>query len=991
MANFFRSLLSPPNFPGDEEKSRKAALLQSILLIAMAATIFYTLSTLFTHEKPAAYLAVGTGVCIFWLVGMWLIRRGHIGAATNGFTLATWFFLTIIAWFGNGYENPIVTAFFLLITFAGLAISSQVSLLVAILSVLTVIGLALAGAWQILPPAFFPSTGGSSIVMLTIGFLGMSGILFLVNQGIQKVQAQQEQTARELRERSATLSALLEAIPDTIFRISPEGIWLDYIPSSSFETLLPPEEFLGRSLEATLPAELAATTRRYLEMTLSTGQTQTYEYSLSQGYYEARMALDQGNNVVALVRNVTVRVQSRVEREQLMAALERGNAQLRTAAEVSKTCSGIFNPDALVEKAVNLIQQGLAVYYAGLFLVDPKTQLAVLRGGSGNQGREMLAAGHSLPLDGQSMVSWCIRNNQARIAQQTTRDTVWLQNPYLPETRSELALPLVSRDQVIGALTVQSAMENAFTENDIAILQAMAEQLAISVDNANLFTELQYELAERKKAEVALRSSEERFQKIFRSSPVIITIRDLDGHYISVNDTFTKDLGYTFDEIAGKTVDEMGYIVSQKEWGQAQENLARNGSFADLVVEVRRKDGEHVFRLMNSEITTLDGEPRVLTTSMDITERKKSEEALKASEEKFSKAFHALSSAAFIQRARDHQYLEVNEAFCSLTGYDREEVLNSTVMKLSIFPGPGIMEIVEKSLLGSGRLQSHEFTFMKKGGKTGTGLLSVDQITVNREPCYLVLIQDITQQKLAALERDRLIQELSAKNAELERFTYTVSHDLKSPLVTIRGFTGYLEQDMQSGDIERLKSDVKRISGAAEKMQRLLDELLELSRIGRLVNPPEEIPFEEIAREAASLVEGQLKKGRVNLQIAGDLPIVYGDRVRLVEVVQNLLDNAIKFMGEQPQPLIEIGAISLPGQGPIFFVKDNGIGIPPAYQERVFRLFDKLDPASEGTGVGLALVKRIVEVHGGKVWLESEGTGKGTTFLFTLPRREAGQ
>ncbi len=234
-------------------------------------------------------------------------------------------------------------------------------------------------------------------------------------------------------------------------------------------------------------------------------------------------------------------------------------------------------------------------------------------------------------------------------------------------------------------------------------------------------------------------------------------------------------------------------------------------------------------------------------------------------------------------------------------------------------------------------------------------------------------------------DRETLYDELEKRNAELERFTYTVSHDLKSPLITIRGFLGYLEEDIRSGNTNRLKADIRRIGDAADKMQRLLNELLELSRIGRLMNPPQEVSFEDLVHEAVELVHGQISDGGVKVVIAPDLPVVYGDRARLTEVMQNLLDNAVKFMGNQPQPRVEVGSDGLDETGkPILFVRDNGIGIPPQYQNRVFGLFDKLDPHSPGTGIGLALVKRIVEVHEGRIWVDSEGDGKGSTFYFTI-------
>jgi PAS domain S-box-containing protein len=246
--------------------------------------------------------------------------------------------------------------------------------------------------------------------------------------------------------------------------------------------------------------------------------------------------------------------------------------------------------------------------------------------------------------------------------------------------------------------------------------------------------------------------------------------------------------------------------------------------------------------------------------------------------------------------------------------------------------------------------------------------------------------RDITERKRADAERERLIQELETRNAELERFTYTVSHDLKSPLITMRGFLGYLEKDALAGNTERMRTDISRIADATDKMDRLLRELLELSRIGRVMNPPVQVPFEEIAREAVGLVAGRLKEREIRVKIAAGMPVVYGDRVRLVEVVQNLVDNAAKFMGSQPAPLVEIGVRAEERNGkPVFFVRDNGIGIEPRYQAKIFGLFDKLDPNSEGTGIGLALVKRIIEVHGGTIWIESEGSGRGAAFCFTLP------
>ncbi len=244
-------------------------------------------------------------------------------------------------------------------------------------------------------------------------------------------------------------------------------------------------------------------------------------------------------------------------------------------------------------------------------------------------------------------------------------------------------------------------------------------------------------------------------------------------------------------------------------------------------------------------------------------------------------------------------------------------------------------------------------------------------------------ITDITARREAEAERERLIADLEAKNTELERFTYTVSHDLKSPLVTIGAYAGLLEKHVRDGDMERFTGDVARIQRAGERMRRLLDELLELSRIGRVVSPPEDVSLRDLAHEAAALVKGRLSERSVDIRIAEELPMVRGDRVRLLEVMLNLIDNAAKFVSAGQDPRIEVG-VSAGQPAPSFLVRDNGIGIDPQHQERVFGLFDKLDSGSEGTGVGLALVRRIVEAHGGRVWIESAGRGQGTTFHVSL-------
>ncbi len=226
---------------------------------------------------------------------------------------------------------------------------------------------------------------------------------------------------------------------------------------------------------------------------------------------------------------------------------------------------------------------------------------------------------------------------------------------------------------------------------------------------------------------------------------------------------------------------------------------------------------------------------------------------------------------------------------------------------------------------------------------------------------------------------------LEAKNEELERFIYTVSHDLKSPLVTIRGFVGLLEKDIAAGDAERVARDLERIQGATERMDRLLNDLVRLSRVGRQLDLSGAVALGELAREAVVRVARPIRERGVDVRIAEALPGVVGDRQQLLEVLHNLLGNAVKFMGEQGEPRVEIGHRP-DGDRVVCTVRDNGIGIDARHHDRIFGLFERLDGQREGTGIGLALVKRIVELHGGEVWVESEGVGSGSTFCFSLLR-----
>jgi len=304
-----------------------------------------------------------------------------------------------------------------------------------------------------------------------------------------------------------------------------------------------------------------------------------------------------------------------------------------------------------------------------------------------------------------------------------------------------------------------------------------------------------------------------------------------------------------------------------------------------------------------------------------------------------------------------------------------------------LFPGESRTVAIDRATttLKEGGTTSFEAQMELPGGpvlwySVHLGPIRVDEDIVGAS----LLCIDITERRRARHEREALIRELGLRNSELERYTYTASHELKTPLITIRSFAGLVEREAAALKSDRIQAHATRIANAASRMNERLGALLTLARLGRIADPTQTLSLTVLANEAVDLCAGALTFGGVAVKVQAGMPEVRVDRVRFVEVFQNLIENAIKFTRNQGAATIEIGMRGEGGER-TFFVKDNGIGIAPRFHEKVFGLFDKLDPKSDGSGVGLAVVRRIVEVHGGRIWIESEGPGHGTTFCFTQP------
>lgn len=507
-----------------------------------------------------------------------------------------------------------------------------------------------------------------------------------------------------------------------------------------------------------------------------------------------------------------------------------------------------------------------------------------------------------------------------------------------------------------------------------------------------------------KQAEITLRQNEERNRGFIENSSQGIYLCEFDEpmpidlpedeqivalstgcHFAFCNDVFARMYGFeSGEEMLGMRAIELYQTHDNEANVEFLQSMIRNGyQVIDEISEEFDRHGQRVVFANNCLGIVEDGYlTRVWGTQLDVTDRVQAERAVQASEERFRTL---VSSAPLCIHEIDLEgrLQSMNIAGLKMMGMDQEnDVVGADYLgAVCEADRDRIAALFDEAREGTA--SEFEFTASQDAGARSFSSSFIPIVAPDGQVERLMgITEDITDRKLAETERENLITELGQKNAELERFTYTVSHDLKSPLVTIGGFLGMLERDLAEQNLDTVHEDIREIAGAADVMKQLLDQLLDLSRIGRVVNPAEDVPFGELVSSVLQIVS---PASHVRVVVNPDLPTLRCDRIRMREVLQNLLSNAVKFTQSHSDPCIEVG-VQKPqdGEAPVLFVRDNGIGIDPQYSERIFDLFEQLDSSMEGTGIGLTLCRRIVENHGGRIWVQSAGPGTGCTFFFTV-------
>ncbi len=484
------------------------------------------------------------------------------------------------------------------------------------------------------------------------------------------------------------------------------------------------------------------------------------------------------------------------------------------------------------------------------------------------------------------------------------------------------------------------------------------------------------DISEQVKTEKKIKQNDLKFRNIFNNAVDAIFIHGMDGQFFEVNNVACKRLGYSRNKLLQMSpvdIDVPGYAQIAKNRMKA---VKEKGKMVFETAHVAR-DGTIIPVEISSRTIKYEGKTCILSIARDISARQHAEQKRNEYQKILNSTFDAIDSLIMVidknmrvvlSNWKNHEWVPENQRQKQPYCYKAIKNYQSPCKKcppLKTFSDGKTRWYLDQNPVDGSYKEISVIPIFDTDGH-------VEYVLEN--------VKDVTER----VKRQRILE---SKNEELEQFAYTVSHDLKSPLVTIKGFIGLLQQDIQSQRQERMERYVNHIENASDKMIGLLDDLLQLSRAGRSVKTPEIINMELLAREVIEILGGAIQKTKANVVVNPGMPEVSGDKTRIRQVLQNLVENSLKYMGEQNKPLVEIGSREHENDQPIqFFVKDNGIGIQPEYHEKVFGVFDQLINDKGGSGIGLSLVKKIIELHHGTIWVESSGEkGSGTTFWFTLP------
>lgn len=511
-----------------------------------------------------------------------------------------------------------------------------------------------------------------------------------------------------------------------------------------------------------------------------------------------------------------------------------------------------------------------------------------------------------------------------------------------------------------------------------------------------------HDISERIQAQKALNESEDKFKKAFITSPDSININRMsDGMYVSINKGFTRILGYSEEEILGKTSIEKNIWVDPNDRIKLVQGLIEKGFVENLIAQFRTKTGEFVFGMMSASVIELDGVKHILSITRDVEKLKQAEKALQESEEKLRTLFGSMTEMVAMHElvfneqgeAIDYRIIDCNNAFSKITGIRKEYVVGKLATEVYQTKPAPYMEIYSR--VGTTG-ESYEFNSYY-APLDRHFLISVVSTKKNYFSTITSDISDIQRFQELIIE----------KNKELESYLYVASHDLRSPLINIQGFSQRMQK--QSDEIKAILSDSKPesekkagidkitnesmpktlnfILSNVSKMETLINSLLQISRNGRLMLVVIKVDMNQLVNKIIAAHNYQIAEASAQI-IIHDLHYCYGDENQLNQLFSNIIDNALKYRNTDRQLIIEIASETQYNKV-IYTISDNGIGINSRNIEKVWDVFYRVNPDSvhAGEGIGLSIAKRITNKHKGKIWVESE-EGEGSVFYIELQKNE---
>jgi PAS domain S-box-containing protein len=493
----------------------------------------------------------------------------------------------------------------------------------------------------------------------------------------------------------------------------------------------------------------------------------------------------------------------------------------------------------------------------------------------------------------------------------------------------------------------------------------------------------------RQNAQRELEQSRLMLRQMIDTMPQSIFWKDRQSRYLGCNQTFARDADCdTPEELIGKTDYDIAPPENAARYQADDREIMESGQARLNYDEQQFKKDGRIIWVRTSKTPLYDQSGQiygVLGIYTDITIQKTMEIKLRESEERFRTAFeHA--AVGIVHVGPDRRFMRINPRMCEILGYSEEELLARTFDEITY---PDDLSACRENVTRMLNDQQDTFTTEKRYVRKD-GSLVWTQITASlvrgpqREPKYFVtIVEDISERKQALALLEERTRDLARSNADLEQFAYLTSHDLQEPLRMVSSFTQLLDRRYRGQLDKRADDYIHYITEGAQRMQRLINDLLAYSRVGSRGRPFAALDFENVLSQVVDNLQIAIEEAGVSLTNE-PLPRIYGDEIQLIQLMQNLIGNAIKFRSANP-PTIHISA-NRKSKEWIIAVRDNGIGIESQYFERIFILFQRLHLREEypGTGIGLAICKRIIERHNGRIWVESTPE-QGSTFYFSLP------